>query len=104
MLGKSLKFILTHNIDIKLPDILFDSASLKISPKYYEGGGLVAKLEIIPNDKKFNTETGATPRIFFKKISKLLIFGISTAFDGILVKVFRRVLPKPVEKLSQLSK
>lgn len=73
MYDKSLRFLVTHDMEIKLPEIFFDSATFKLSPKYYEGNGLVAKLEIVPNIPT-NIQTTETPRIFFKKISKSILF------------------------------
>lgn len=88
MYDKSLRFILTHDVEVRLPNMMFDSATFKISPRYFEGNGLIAKLEIVP---KLDLELPqkATPRIFFKKISMVFISQfINYFFFFCLIKLF----------------
>ena len=56
---KAVKFIMTHDLDIMLPSY-FDGATLRFSPRTFEGGGAIFKADIIPGQG----------RIFFKKISE----------------------------------
>lgn len=66
--NKMTKFLITHDMEIKMPQYMFDGAVFKISPRSFEGNGMIAKLEILPNiQKRTDVEM---PRIFFKKISK----------------------------------
>jgi hypothetical protein len=61
-------------MNFRLPEILFDGATLKISPRAIEGNGIVAKIEYIPQTPS-ELEERSTPtdlaRLFKKKISKL---------------------------------
>lgn len=54
-----------------MPDIVFDSATFRISPRSVEGNGIIAKIEFIPKTE-IEDRSENTPRIFFKKISKYL--------------------------------
>lgn len=65
--GKGVNFLMTHDIELNLPNILFDSSILRISPRSFEGNGALVKVELIPNEARGIKATG---RIFFKKISK----------------------------------
>ncbi|XP_073817239.1 DUF1676 domain-containing protein Osi17 [Musca autumnalis] len=67
--GKSIKFAMTHNIELKLPEMMFDGATFRISPKSIEGNGVIAKLELIP---KQQSEARLAGKILMKKIQKLL--------------------------------
>ncbi|KAK4875571.1 hypothetical protein RN001_011993 [Aquatica leii] len=67
--NKVLRFILTHNVQIQMPETVFDGTTLEISPRKFEGSGLIAKLKFIP--KTVSKELGR-PRIFFKKIKKFI--------------------------------
>lgn len=58
---------MTHDIQLQLPDILFNGATFRISPRSFEGNGALVKLELTPK----TSDTLETGRIFFKKISKL---------------------------------
>lgn len=49
--GKSIKFAMTHDIELKLPEMMFDGATFRISPKSIEGNGVIAKLELIPKQQ-----------------------------------------------------
>lgn len=67
--GKSVKFVMTHDMEVKLPEIVFDGATFRISPRAIEGNGVIAKLELIP---KVEIEARAKSRLFHikKKIRK----------------------------------
>ncbi|XP_031349574.1 uncharacterized protein LOC116175549 [Photinus pyralis] len=67
--NKVLRFILTHNVQIQMPELMFEGSTLEISPRSVDGSGLITKLELIP--KVVRKELGS-PRIFFKKIKKFI--------------------------------
>jgi Protein of unknown function (DUF1676) len=67
--GKGVKFVITHDMEVKMPDMMFDGATFRISPRSIEGNGMIAKLEFIPKPVIESRAVG-TPRIFLKKISK----------------------------------
>ncbi|KAM8705228.1 hypothetical protein ACLKA7_009653 [Drosophila subpalustris] len=46
--GKTIKFAMTHDVEVKLPEIMFNGATFRISPRSIEGNGVIAKLELIP--------------------------------------------------------
>lgn len=46
--GKTIKFAMTHDVEVDLPEIVFNGATFRISPRSIEGNGLIAKLELIP--------------------------------------------------------
>lgn len=63
--GKSIKFAMTHDIELKLPEMMFDGATFRISPKSIEGNGIIAKLELIPRQQ---AEARLAGKIIMKKI------------------------------------
>ncbi|KNC21385.1 hypothetical protein FF38_12540 [Lucilia cuprina] len=67
--GKSIKFAMTHDIELKLPEMMFDGATFRISPQAIEGNGVIAKLELIP---KQQSEARLAGKILMKKIQKFL--------------------------------
>lgn len=72
--GKGVNFLMTHDIELKMPDMMFDGATFRISPRSIEGNGALVKLELIP--KAIAQVKENTGRILFKplkKISKLYI-------------------------------
>lgn len=73
MYDKGVKFLVTHDMNLHLPEIVFDGATLRISPRAIEGNGIVAKIEYIPKTPS-ELEERSTPsdlaRLFKKKISK----------------------------------
>ncbi|XP_054090198.1 uncharacterized protein LOC105212406 isoform X3 [Zeugodacus cucurbitae] len=67
--GKSVKFAITHDLEIKLPEMMFDGATFRISPRSFEGNGIIAKLEMIP---KQEVEARLAGKVIMKKIQKFL--------------------------------
>lgn len=68
---------MTHDVELKMPDMMFDGATFKISPRAIEGNGIIAKLEFItPQEIEARAvnlnalRIKPQGRIFFKKISK----------------------------------
>jgi hypothetical protein len=64
--------MVTHNMDVQLPEIMFDGATFRISPRSIEGNGIIAKLEYIPKTAVVESRATASEmaRIFKKKISE----------------------------------
>lgn len=63
----TLKFLMTHNLELQLPETVFQGAVLKLSPRSVEGNGALVKMEFLPPpDYEENVEQGRT----IKKISK----------------------------------
>lgn len=58
---------MTHDVEIKLPEVMFDGATFRISPRSFEGNGIIAKLELIP---KQEVEARLAGKIIMKKIRK----------------------------------
>jgi len=67
--GKGVKFLVTHNMDLKLPEVMFDGATFRISPRSIEGNGIIAKLEYIPKAEVESRDSDVA-RLFKKKISE----------------------------------
>ncbi|XP_017848559.1 uncharacterized protein LOC108603894 isoform X3 [Drosophila busckii] len=67
--GKSIKFALTHDVEVDLPEIVFNGATFRISPRSIEGNGVIAKLELIP---KQLVEARLAGTMIKKKIQKFL--------------------------------
>lgn len=67
-----MKFMVTHDYDLKMPEMMFDGATFRISPRSFEGNGLIAKLELVPRTE-IESRAAGTPRILFKKISMFII-------------------------------
>nr|XP_022918323.1 uncharacterized protein LOC111427417 [Onthophagus taurus] len=60
--SRAVKFAMTHDIMLPLPETLFGGGSINISPRTFEGDGALIKLDAVP----------AQGRIFFKKIKKFI--------------------------------
>lgn len=68
---KGVKFIVTHNMDLQLPELMFDGATFRITPRAIEGNGMIAKLEYIPKAEIEARSTASdVARLFKKKISE----------------------------------
>lgn len=67
MYGKWRSFMMTHNLKMKLPEMVFDGATFQVTPRGFDGDGVLVKLEMIPKALE-----EPQPRILFKKISKKL--------------------------------
>lgn len=70
MYDKTRKFAMTHDIQLKLPQMMFDGAILRISPRSFEGNGALVKIELEPDTRSVQ-ESHGSPRFILKKISKL---------------------------------
>ncbi|XP_070505972.1 uncharacterized protein Osi17 [Chironomus tepperi] len=94
---KSIKFLVTHDMNFKLPEVVFDGATFRISPRAIEGNGIVAKLEYIPNPEITEVEARSEDlaRLFKKKIKKffkkkivLAVIAVILIIKLIKIKVF----------------
>lgn len=61
--------MMSHNVEMKMPEMMFEGATFRVTPRGFEGDGALVKLEMIPKEVDENQPTG---RILFKKISKFL--------------------------------
>ena len=65
--------MLTHDVNIKMPEIMFDGAIFRIEPRAIEGNGMLAKLEFVPRTT-IVARGASEPRILFKKISEYALY------------------------------
>ncbi|XP_053672140.1 uncharacterized protein LOC128722494 [Anopheles nili] len=84
---KSLKFMLTHDVSIKMPEVMFDGAIFRIQPRSIEGNGMIAKLELVPRTELAEARGTGTPRILFKKIKKFFQNKLLLAFLAIVLVI-----------------
>lgn len=77
--GKGVNFMMTHDVELKMPVMMFDGATFKVSPRSIEGNGVIVKLEFIsPQEIEARAvnlnalRIKPQGRIFFKKISKFI--------------------------------
>lgn len=64
---KSVKFLMTHDMEVQLPDVIFQETTLKVSPRALQDNGALIKIELIP--KQYQMVQGR----LFKKLSKYII-------------------------------
>ncbi|KAK9890830.1 hypothetical protein WA026_012176 [Henosepilachna vigintioctopunctata] len=81
---EGVKFLMTHDVELKLPETFFEGATLKIEPRSFDGSGALVKMEIIP---KPVAETAVEGRIFFKKIKKKIGEKLMYALFALLVVI-----------------
>ncbi|XP_052891208.1 uncharacterized protein LOC128299327 [Anopheles moucheti] len=84
---KSLKFMLTHDVSIQMPEVMFDGAIFRIEPRSIEGNGMIAKLEFVPRTELAEARGHGTPRILFKKIKKFFQNKLLLAFLAIVLVI-----------------
>lgn len=60
------KFLMTHDLEIQLPETLFLGSSIKVSPRNFDSSGAEIKFEVIPRSLHNSVGEGR----LFKKISK----------------------------------
>jgi len=79
--GKTRNFMMTHDLELKMPEILFDGATFRITPRGFDGDGALVKFEMIPKSLD-----EAEPRLFgLKKIKKLFKSKIVLSILAIIV-------------------
>ncbi|XP_052567593.1 uncharacterized protein LOC120428959 isoform X1 [Culex pipiens pallens] len=81
---KTVKFMLTHDVNIRMPEVMFDGAIFRIEPRSIEGNGMLAKLEFVPRTA-VQARADATPRILFKKIKKFFQGKLLLAFLAVIL-------------------
>lgn len=64
---KMVKFMMTHNVEVQLPEMFFAGGVFRISPRSFDGDGTLVKLDLLPGEVKNPNGEG---RIFIKKLSK----------------------------------
>lgn len=83
---KSVKFMMTHDLQLQMPDMMFDGATVKVQPRAIEGNGALVYIEMVPREifedeqqqqkmQKHNVESRGIkdmPKLFKKKIRELL--------------------------------
>ncbi|BFF92987.1 uncharacterized protein DMAD_10924 [Drosophila madeirensis] len=80
--GKSIKFAMTHDLEVDLPEVMFNGATFRISPRSIEGNGIIAKLELIP---KQVVKARLAGMIIQKKIQKFLRSKLVLSFLALLL-------------------
>ncbi|XP_026470984.1 uncharacterized protein LOC113375256 [Ctenocephalides felis] len=78
--GKGVQFMMTHDMELQLPEMLFDSATLKVSPRGFEGSGAIVKLELMPMERSLANTNGEGRIFIFKKIKQFLKNKLMMAF------------------------
>ncbi|XP_074031322.1 uncharacterized protein [Leptinotarsa decemlineata] len=77
-------FLMTHDLEVQLPDTFFLGSTLKISPRSLDTSGTIVKLELIP--RKLDNSVGEG-RIFFNKIKKFISERLLFALLAILLVI-----------------
>lgn len=67
--GKFNNFMMSHNMELKLPETFFDGATFRVTPRAFEGNGALVKVEFIPRSL-VEARGHSSGRILFKKISE----------------------------------
>lgn len=65
--------MVTHDMNFQLPEMVFDGATFRVSPRAIEGNGIIAKLEYVPklpSELNERSTPSDVARLFKKKISK----------------------------------
>ncbi|XP_039492103.1 uncharacterized protein LOC120452095 isoform X1 [Drosophila santomea] len=73
---------MTHDLEVDLPEVMFNGATFRISPRAIEGNGIIAKLELIPKQVVKARLAGA---IIQKKIQKFLRSKLVLSFLALLL-------------------
>lgn len=66
------EFFVTHDVQLALPEFVAEGASVRISPRAFQDGGALIKLDLTGEAEERSSSVG-TPRIFFKKISEYFL-------------------------------
>lgn len=68
---KAVKFLMTHDAEFKVPFVLND-ASLKISPRSFEGDGVLVKLDVMHPQEAESRMDSVKPRILTKLLGDII--------------------------------
>ncbi|XP_069362987.1 uncharacterized protein Osi17 isoform X2 [Maniola hyperantus] len=82
--SKGMKFLMTHDMSLTLPEMLFDGATLKVSPRALTKNGALVHIDLEP--KKNAVGEG---RIFFHKITKKMFLKILLFLFPALSHIFK---------------
>ncbi|XP_018575223.1 uncharacterized protein LOC108914016 [Anoplophora glabripennis] len=80
----TIKFFMTHDLELQLPENFFMGTTVKISPKSFEENGAMVKFEIVPKSIKDSVGEG---RLFFKRIRKFISQRLIYALLAILLVI-----------------
>ncbi|XP_031617265.1 uncharacterized protein LOC116337090 isoform X2 [Contarinia nasturtii] len=85
--GKWRNFMMTHNLELKMPEVLFDGATFRITPRAFDGDGALVKFEMIP--KALEERESDVGRLFGlkKHIKKFLKNKILLSFLAIVLVI-----------------
>ncbi|XP_055298911.1 uncharacterized protein LOC129566739 isoform X2 [Sitodiplosis mosellana] len=93
--GKWRNFMMTHNLELKMPEILFDGATFRITPRAFDGDGALVKFEMIPKQlQEVESESGRLFGLkkhikkFFKNKLLLSFLAIVLVIKLIKIKIF----------------
>lgn len=84
--------MVTHNMDVQLPEFVFDGATFRISPRSIEGNGIIAKLEYVPKTEIEARSDDDSSR-FFKKIKKISESNWFRICTDTYANICREILP-----------
>ncbi|KAL4701935.1 hypothetical protein ACJJTC_000124 [Scirpophaga incertulas] len=79
---KGIKFLVTHDMKVTLPELFFHGSSLKISPRALTKTGALVHIELEPK-----VDNMGQARLFFNKIKKYIKKKLLTAAIGIILVV-----------------
>lgn len=65
--NKGVKFLMTHDMRLTLPEMMFNGAILKVSPRALTKSGALVHIDLEPNEND-----NGDGRLFFHKISEYL--------------------------------
>ncbi|XP_047036100.1 uncharacterized protein LOC124641891 [Helicoverpa zea] len=82
---KSVKFLVTHDMKLTLPDTFFQGATLRVSPRALTKTGALVHIELEP--KVEVQERNGEGRLFFKKIKKYIKKKLITAAIAIILVI-----------------
>ncbi|XP_022827703.1 uncharacterized protein LOC111357307 [Spodoptera litura] len=78
---KSVKFLVTHDMKLTLPEMFFKGATLRVSPRALTKTGALVHIDLEPQ------ESNGEGRLFFKKIKKYIKKKLITAAIAIILVI-----------------
>ncbi|KAF7279545.1 hypothetical protein GWI33_007064 [Rhynchophorus ferrugineus] len=80
------RFLMTHDVELSLPDTLFPNSVLKISPRGFQNQGTLLNVQIVPEDIPTDVDNVGESRTI-KKIQKFISEKLIYAIIAILVVI-----------------